>query len=102
VQGLAGRERYLARDYSHKIDDLPVGDLLVNCTPQPLEKIVAKAELPQTARIFEMRYAGTKAGRKDYLDGSYMLAVQAAHNFKLMTGLEVSAARILRICKEGR
>ena len=102
VAGLSSGVQYEGRNYRDKIHDLSTCDLLVNCTPQPVTKLISVANLKQAKYVFEMRYAGTRAGAKNYLDGSYMLAVQAAHNFKLMTGLEVSPTRILRICKEGR
>lgn len=99
VQGLRHPDSYEAMRFSRRIKSLPDCDLLVNCTPQPLEKMLPEGQLSSAGHIFDLRYAGAGLRGKRIVDGSYMLAVQAAHNFKLMTGVTVAAERVLKIMK---
>ncbi len=74
-------------------------DLGINCTPVAISKLIGTAAVSQLPRVFELRYAGGKSPRRDHIGGEYMLAVQAAKNFRIMTGVEVAAEQIVRIIR---
>ena len=74
-------------------------DLCINCTPIALSKLIGSTAASQLTRIFELRYAGTKFTRRNHGDGKYMLAVQAANNFRIMTGIEVEPEDIVRVIR---
>lgn len=74
-------------------------DLCINCTPMEISKLTGAAQLSQLPRIFELRYAGFKTSRRGHISGEYMLAVQAAKSFRIMTGIEVTADEIVRVIR---
>ncbi len=74
-------------------------DLCINCTPIALLKLIGSTAVSQLSRVFELRYAGTKFTRRNHVDGKYMLAVQAANNFRIMTGIEVEPEDIVRVIR---
>jgi len=74
-------------------------DLCINCTPIALSKLIGSTAISQLTRIFELRYAGTNFKRRIHVDGKYMLAVQAANNFRIMTGIEVEPEDIVRVIR---
>jgi shikimate dehydrogenase len=83
------------------IDDLAGCDLCINCTPAPITDLADRSVLKKVARIFELRYGSYDLVKRAHLRGNYMLAVQAVKNFKIMTGQEVTANRVLRIIDGG-
>jgi shikimate dehydrogenase len=79
------------------IDDLTGCDLCINCTPVSITDLADRTVLKRVARIFELRYGNYDLIKRAHLRGNYMLAVQAIRNFKVMTGQEVTANRVLKI-----
>ncbi|MFH2055762.1 MAG: hypothetical protein ABIJ61_07385, partial [bacterium] len=102
IDSLPRVDRYEARLFTSQVKDLPDSDLVVNCTPQPLTKLLGATARRTTPHLFDLRYQGTGLRDRRVVDGSYMLAVQAAHNLKLMVGLEVSPKKIQALIKDGR
>jgi shikimate dehydrogenase len=82
------------------IDDLGGSSLCINCTPAPIGDLVEADVLEKTKRIFELRYGNYDLAKRRHLRGNYMLAVQAAKNFKIMTGRDVTVNRALKIIDE--
>lgn len=74
-------------------------DLCINCTPIALSKLTGKLLALQLTRVFELRYNGVKTAGRNHVDGTYMLAVQAANNFRIMTGFEVAPEYIVRVIR---
>lgn len=102
VDSLPNQVRCEARRFRSEITDLPECDLLVNCTPQPFHKMLDSASLHRAPHLFDLRYQGAGLRSTRIVDGSLMLAVQAAHNFKLMTGVKVNPEKVLSIMKAAR
>lgn len=95
-------DSYICRSFRKKIPDLADIDLCVNCTPQPVSRLLSSNVLKQVGRVFELRYnTGIRPG-KHYCDGDFMLAVQAAANFELMTGMAVNVDKIVKIIGQAR
>lgn len=87
-------------------DDLPLLsypiDLLVNCTPLAASALLSRRLLARCRTLFELRYSPSFRDSRRHVDGKYMLAVQAAANWHLMTGRVVAPARILKIISGAR
>jgi shikimate dehydrogenase len=79
------------------IDDLGGCDLCINCTPAPITDLAYGNVLRRVKMILELRYGSYDIIKRAHLRGNYMLAVQAARNFKIMTGQEVTVNRVLKI-----
>lgn len=74
-------------------------DLCVNCTPMEMSRLIGTTKASQLPKCFELRYAAIKTTRRGHIGGEYMLAVQAAKNFRIMTGIEVTPEEIVRIIR---
>ncbi len=74
-------------------------DLCINCTPMEISELIGTAMLPQLPKVFELRYTGIKTTRRSHLGGEYMLAVQAAKNFRIMTTIEATPEEIVQIIR---
>lgn len=70
-------------------------DLAINCTPAEITRLIHPGFVAELPRIFELRY-GTMTNSRRHVGGEYMLAVQAAENFRIMTGIVVPADHIMR------
>ncbi len=77
-------------------------DLLINCTPLAASALLSKRLLARCRALFELRYSPSFKDSRRHVDGKYMLAVQAADNWHLMTGRAVAPARILQIISGAR
>ncbi len=97
VRKLKRTSQYRQALLEGRIDDLRECDLCINCTPVPITDIVDEDALKKVKRIFELRYGNYDLVKRGHLRGNYMLAVQAARNFKIMTGREVNVNRIMKI-----
>ena len=97
VRRLQKQFGYQAALMDNLIDDLGDCDLCINCTPAPITELVEAATIKKVKRIFELRYGDYPLLKRAHLRGNYMLAVQAARNFKIMTGQEVTVNRVMRI-----
>jgi shikimate dehydrogenase len=97
VRRLLKQSAYRAALMDNLIDDLGDCDLCANCTPAPITELVETAAIKKVRRIFELRYGDYPLLKRAHLLGNYMLAVQAAQNFKIMTGQAVTTNRVMRI-----
>lgn len=90
------------RYVSTMIDEASVSsdcDLCINCTPIALSKLIGSTAVSQLSHVFELRYSDTNTTPRRYVDGKYMLAVQAANNFRIITGIEVAPEYIMRVIR---
>ncbi|MCC6963077.1 MAG: shikimate dehydrogenase [candidate division Zixibacteria bacterium] len=77
-------------------------DLLINCTPLAASALLGTRLRARCRALFELRYSPSFNDSRRHVDGKYMLAVQAAANWYLMTGRTVAPARILKIISGAR
>ncbi len=75
---------------------LPNHQLLVNCTPVPVTNLITQAAAKALTAVFELRYGDIELLTEKHIGGASMLAVQAARNFKMMEGIDVSYHDILK------
>jgi shikimate dehydrogenase len=84
-----------------EIRSLAPYDLCINCTPIPTTKILRLQGENENCAIFDLNYVDdTIIKPRRYCDGKYMLAVQAARSFALMTNQDVTPESILGIIKK--
>jgi shikimate 5-dehydrogenase len=102
VDSLRQVKNYCACIYKSRIGDLPECDLIINATPEPVNKLCPSLVPSAKTKVFELRYYGRTKPSPDLVDGTYMLAVQAAHNYRIMTGTRASVDRIMRIIRKAR
>ncbi len=74
--------------------------LCINCTPASLESLFDKSRVKGMNGVFELRYNSGQHSRPGHLMGEYMLSVQAAENFRIMTGISVSLESIMKIIEK--
>ncbi len=72
-------------------------NLCVNCTPRPIAELLDSDLLVNCQSIFELRYSPSFRDRKRHVDGKFMLAVQAAENWRRFTGFEIDPREIMKI-----
>ena len=72
-------------------------DLCINCTPVAILDLMKTGSLAKLDHILELRYGVYKMISNRHVNGNLMLAVQAAANFKLMTGIDVTSTKVLGI-----
>lgn len=77
-------------------------DLCINCTPSPISKLAEVISADKSVKIFELRYAGEKSLRKGHVTGEFMLATQAAENFRLIFGKRVAPELIMKILRDAK
>jgi shikimate dehydrogenase len=102
VESLPRVENYSACTYKSKIGDLPECDLIVNATPESVAKLCPSLRPSSLMKVFELRYSGRTKPSPHIVDGIYMLAVQAVHNYRIMTGASASVSRIMDIIRKAR
>jgi shikimate 5-dehydrogenase len=96
-RSLPGPISYNSLVVEGQLVDLAEQELCINCTPVPITKLMSRKALSKAKRILELRYVDFKSSKPSHIGGSYMLAVQAVENFKLMTGIAVNLGVVLRI-----
>ena len=96
---MTGTTKYKAITRASLPTHLDESNLVINCTPAPIAKFLDSARLKLVPRLFEMRYDVKDKPRLGHVTGEYMLAVQAAENFRIITGIRVNAEDIMKIIK---
>ncbi|MCK4858364.1 MAG: shikimate dehydrogenase [candidate division Zixibacteria bacterium] len=102
LRKLSANVDYQEMMFEKRIADFDACDLCVNCTPLPLRRLLSRKKLALAAKLFELRYDEAETSTSNYQNGLYMLAVQAAASFKIMTGNEVSVNGIVRIIRKAQ
>ncbi len=72
-------------------------ELCVNCTPRPAEELLRPGLIDICQSTFELRYSPVFRNRKRHVDGKFMLAVQAAENWRRFTGSDIDPREIMKI-----
>lgn len=88
---------YIPRELQGRIRDIQRCDLMVNCTPAPIGELADEALLQNCRYIVELRYGTFEPMHPFHINGNYMLAVQAAETFRLISGTEVPVRSIQHI-----
>lgn len=102
IASLPRAESYHPQTYKDRIRGIPDCDLIVNATPESVAKLCPKLRSSAGMKIFELRYSARTKPSPHIVDGTYMLAVQAVRNYRIMTGEDVSAERIMNIIRKAR
>jgi shikimate dehydrogenase len=102
VENLPRVEMYVPRNYKGRIGDTFDCDLIVNATPESVTKLCPSLRPSARTRVFELRYGSRTKPSPYIVDGTYMLAVQAAHNYRIMTGTSTPVDRIMNIIGKAR
>jgi shikimate dehydrogenase len=98
---LPRREEIELVQYDKKLGKLDDFDLCINATPAAYSTLHS-GKRSRKMKLFELGYTGRQPKSRGHVNGFYMLAVQAARNFEIMTGRKVSTDRILTIIREAR
>lgn len=102
VESLDAGRNYVPVRYSDRLSLDEDTVLCINATPALITRLLAGRMIPAGVRVFELRYFGRQVARPYVVNGEYMLAVQAALNYKIMTGIDVPVSRIMNIVKKAR